>query len=121
MFPIVLKNEILQELTLSATYNIIIANVKGGLEMNFAIKVKNGQKRLYKEGFIDADLGRLYKTYGARLETNNLLSENFTLDDLSGFFANGQKYKITSTKGLKGTLTKMPFSNSYKFVEDVEE
>lgn len=40
------------------------------------------------------------------------------LEDISGLFSSGQKYKITLPDGTTGTLTKGAFGDSYAFEAD---
>lgn len=82
--------------------------------MEFYFKSKGAKTHLYREnGFIDEDLGELTETFTGKLKTQNLLGENFELEDISGFFSKGNKYSIKSTKGLNGIIEKKNFGGRY--------
>ncbi|KEZ86213.1 hypothetical protein [Lacrimispora celerecrescens] len=82
--------------------------------MEFYFKSKGAKTHLYREsGFIDEDLGELTETFTGKLKTQNLLGENFELEDISGFFSKGNKYSIKSTKGLSGIIEKKSFGGRY--------
>lgn len=87
--------------------------------MEFYFKTEGAKVHLYREGFIfDDDLGELSETFTGKLETTHIFAENFVLEDISGFFSEGERYSIKSSKGLCGTLEKRTFSDRYEFKED---
>lgn len=84
--------------------------------MEFYFKTIGAKVHLYREdGFFDEDLGALSKTFTGKLKTSRIFGENFELEDISGFFSEGQRYSIKSSKGLKGVIEKKTFSDRYIF------
>lgn len=82
--------------------------------MVFYFKTKGAKTHLYREnGFFDEDLGELNKTLTGKLVTCNLFGENFELEDLSGFFSQGMRYSIKSSKGLNGIIEKNTFGDRF--------
>ncbi len=82
--------------------------------MTFYFKTIDGELHLYREaGLFDEDLGKLSKTFTGKLETIHFFGENFVLEDISGFFCSGQKYRIKSSKGLNGVIEKNLFGGRY--------
>ncbi len=67
---------------------------------------------------MERNLGELHETWGGKLETRNLLAGDYVLEDVSGLFSSGQKYKITLPDGTTGTLTRGAFGDSYAFEAD---
>ena len=50
--------------------------------MEFYFKSKGAKTHLYREnGFIDEDLGELTETFTGKLKPQNLLGENFELEE----------------------------------------
>lgn len=89
--------------------------------MEFYFKTVDEKVHLYREdGLFDDDLGELEKTWSGKLKTRNLFRENFVLEDISGIFSKGEKYAITSSKGLKGIIEKKAFGDRYILQEDKE-
>ncbi|HEX8671785.1 MAG TPA: hypothetical protein VF710_07860 [Longimicrobium sp.] len=84
----------------------------------YRIVAKDGALHLEEPGFFGKDLGELHETWGGKLETRNLLAGDYVLEDISGLFSSGQKYKITLPDGTTGTLTKDTFGDSYDFEAD---
>lgn len=82
--------------------------------MVFYFKAKGAKIHLYREnGFFDEDLGELQKTWTGKLKTYNWFGENFELEDISGFFSQGMRYSIKSSKGLNGIMEKNTFGDRY--------
>ncbi|WMM26679.1 hypothetical protein RBU61_08370 [Tissierella sp. MB52-C2] len=85
--------------------------------MKFLIKVKNGSVHLFRQGdWLDEDLGELKKTISGKLVTKNFFGPNYELEDISGFFSKGQKYKI-SGDDVEGVLVKER-GDRYKYIEE---
>lgn len=74
--------------------------------MDYIIREKDGALHLFEDKLLDNDLGELHKTFTGKLETRNVFKTNYTLEDISGLLSRGDKYSITSNKGLSGTLTR---------------
>ncbi|GEM_PF-935205 len=86
--------------------------------MEFYFKNKGSKLHLYREnGIFDEDLGELKTTRSGSLKTTKVFGENFELKDISGVFSKGQKYKITSSKGLNGVIEKNLFGDKFKLVK----
>lgn len=82
----------------------------------YRLKIKNGETHLFKEGsFHDDDCGKLSKTFTGKLTTNNVFSINYTLEDISGLFSSGKKYKVKKSNGEEGVMTKCSFGDYYKY------
>lgn len=66
----------------------------------YRLVVKNGNMHLMMQGsFFDQDCSKLHKTFSGKLATSNLLSTNYELEDVSGWFSSGQKYKLKKSNG----------------------
>ncbi len=82
--------------------------------MEFYFKTVGADVHLYREdGIFDEDLGELQKTFTGKLVTSKLFGETFELEDISGLFSKGERYKITSSKGLNGVIEKKSFSDRF--------
>lgn len=82
----------------------------------YKLEVKNGDIHLYKEGTIfDEDCGKLHKTFTGKLKTSNILSLNYELEDISGMFSSGVKYKVKKSNGEQGVMTKCTFGDYYDY------
>ncbi|MBU5482927.1 hypothetical protein KQI86_01230 [Clostridium sp. MSJ-11] len=55
------------------------------------------------------------KTFTDKLKTSNLFSINYTLEDISGVFSSGQKYKVIKSNGEVGVMTQKSFSEYYEY------
>lgn len=84
----------------------------------YRIVAKDGALHLEESGFFGKDLGELHETWGGKLETRNLLAGDYVLEDVSGLFSSGQKYRITLPDGTTGTLARGAFGDSYAFEAD---
>lgn len=85
----------------------------------YRIIAKNGKLHLQKPGFFGDDLGELHETWGGKLETRSFLGGSFVLEDVSGMFSSGEKYKIRTPDGDEGYLKKRAFSSdTYVFDTD---
>lgn len=75
--------------------------------MGFYFKITDGKMHLYREsGLIDDDLGALDETFTGKLNTHNIIRENFELEDISGLLQKGIRYRIKGPKGLNGIIEK---------------
>jgi hypothetical protein len=77
----------------------------------YRIVAKGGELHLEEAGMFGSDLGELHKTFGGKLETRHLISGNYVLEDVSGMFSSGQKYKMIKPGGEVGYLKKQAFSS----------
>ncbi len=83
---------------------------------SYRLEVKDGEVHLILDGFFGTDFGSLHKTLTGKLVTNHLFGENYELEDISGFFSKGQKYRFKKSNGEQGVLIKR--GNRYDFVSD---
>ena len=82
--------------------------------MEFYFKKSGGKLHLYrKDGLFGEDMGELEETFTGKLKTSKIFGENFELKDISGPFSKGDKYSITSSKGLDDVIEKKAFSDKY--------
>lgn len=82
----------------------------------YKLKEKSGEVHLFKEGvFSDHDCGKLRKTLTGKLKTNNFFGTNYELEDISGVFSSGQKYKVKKSTGEEGIMTKCILGNHYEY------
>ncbi len=82
----------------------------------YRIIARDGVLHLEEAGVFGNDLGALHRTFSGKLETRNLFSTNYTLEDVSEMFASGERYKMTNSDGEVGYLTKKAFhSDTYSY------
>lgn len=77
----------------------------------YRIVAKGGDLRLTEAGMFGADLGELHKTLSGKLKTRNTFSGDYVLEDVSGFFSSGERYKMTRPDGEVVYLKKRAFSS----------
>lgn len=86
------------------------------MKEKYKIEIKNGSMHLFKEELIFyEDCGELHKTFTGKLKTNNIIATNYELEDISGIFSSGQKYKVKKSNGEQGIMTKCTFGNYYHY------
>ncbi|KNF08984.1 hypothetical protein CLPU_4c00300 [Gottschalkia purinilytica] len=86
------------------------------MEEMYKFDIKKGEIHLFRKArFVDDDCGKLSKTFTGKLKTHNFFSMNYTLEDISGFFSEGEKYKVTKSDGEEGIMTKCYRSEYYKY------
>lgn len=82
----------------------------------YKLEIKNGNVHLFKKGAIfDEDCGKLHKTFTGKLKTKNPFALNYELEDISGVFSSGKKYKVIKSNGEEGIMTKCMFGNYYDY------
>ncbi|HSU16108.1 hypothetical protein [Longimicrobium sp.] len=86
----------------------------------YQIVAKDGKLHLQTPGYFGRDLGELHETWGGTLETRNFLAGNYVLEDVSGMFSKGEKYRIRKPNGDEGYLKKRK-SSSDTYVFDTDE
>jgi len=86
--------------------------------VKYLIKIHKGAMHLFKDGMFDTDLGELKKTFSGKMVTNNVFSTNYELEDISGLFSSGKKYRIKGTDDTRGVLVKESWGSSYNFIAD---
>ena len=82
----------------------------------YRLVVKNGEMHLLLDEFFDKDCGSLHKTFSGKLVTRNWFGGNYELEDISGWFSSGQKYRFKKPNGEQGTLVKS--GGSYEYIPD---
>jgi hypothetical protein len=77
----------------------------------YRIIARNGELHLEEAGVFGDDLGELHETFSGKLATRNLLSGDYELEDVSGMFSSGERYRMTSPDGSVGYLNRKALSS----------